>query len=509
MRDSEERFRDFAEAASDWFWEQDADFRFTYFSGGLEGITGVLPKDFLGRTRWELVGADPDNDELWRCHCDDLVAHRSFRDFRYCYSDRKGRRRYWKVSGRPMFGETGRFRGYRGTATDETAEVEARNRAEAAETRLMQALEAASEGFALFDADDRLVFCNQRYRRLVAPADVALEPGTTFEAYLLRNLELGLVEDAVGQEQDWLEWRLSHHRNPSGPIEIQRKNNVCLRVLEERLPDGTTFLVARDATEEKRREEELRQAQKMQSLGTLAGGIAHDFNNMLVPMLGLTELALHDLPEESLARSNLTRVLDAGQRARDLVHRILAFSRRDQSQRQPVQPRAVVGEVLKLLRATLPSSIEIREETDATKDVTILADPTQVHQLLMNLASNAAHAMGEAGGLLTVSLEVVEVTRRASRGQPGLNPGPHLRLRVSDTGCGMDRETSERIFDPFFTTKDVGEGTGLGLSAVHGIVANHGGAVTVESEPGKGTTFSIYFPVSTAASAVAAAVPAA
>jgi CheY-like chemotaxis protein len=230
----------------------------------------------------------------------------------------------------------------------------------------------------------------------------------------------------------------------------------------------------------------------METLGTLAGGIAHDFNNILQAIVGCTELAQHVLPADNPAAAYLARVVDGTGRARKLVRQILTFSRQDEPERRRIPVEKVVDESLALLRATLPSTIEIRRSGGPGGSV--LADPTQLQQVLMNLCTNAQHAMEESGGVLDVAVERVQIDVEMSRTQPPLEPGPAVLLRVRDTGCGMSEEIKERIFEPFFSTRDVGRGTGLGLSVAHGIVASHGGAITVESTPGRGTTFHVYLP---------------
>jgi PAS domain S-box-containing protein len=241
-----------------------------------------------------------------------------------------------------------------------------------------------------------------------------------------------------------------------------------------------------------RLEKQMVQTQKMEAMGTLAGGIAHDFNNILCAMLGMTELALTSEQVTGQTRKNLEAVLKSAGRAKDLVKQILTFSRRSQSERQPLRLRAILKECVKLLNATLPSSIEI-VNTVETEDDTVLADATEIHQLIMNLGTNAAHAMRSKGGRLEYRLEAVELTDEQARLSP-LRGGPHVRLTVSDTGHGMSREVLDSIFDPFFTTKPPGEGTGLGLTLVQRIVANGRGHITVESRENVGTTFQIYFP---------------
>ena len=238
---------------------------------------------------------------------------------------------------------------------------------------------------------------------------------------------------------------------------------------------------------------QLQHAQKMEAIGTLAGGIAHDFNNILFAILGYTELTRDDVPEGSLVRANLEEVIKAANRAKDLVKQILIFSRQVEQERKPMLIHLIVKEALKLLRASLPTTIEIRQNID-TKCGFVLADPTQIHQVIMNLCTNAYHAMRESGGVLEVSLDVFDIDAAFAAAHANLEEGAYLRLTVSDTGHGMDGATMERIFDPFFTTKAIGEGAGMGLATVHGIVTSYNGAVTVYSEPGEGTTFHVYLP---------------
>lgn len=238
---------------------------------------------------------------------------------------------------------------------------------------------------------------------------------------------------------------------------------------------------------------QLRHSQKMEAIGTLAGGIAHDFNNILAAIMGYTELALLEVGEGSL-KENLVEVRKSSGRAKDLVAHILAFSRQGEMARMPVNIVPVIKETLKMLRASLPTTIEIRQTLG--QDIgKILADPTQIHQVLMNLCTNAAHAMREKGGVLEIALAQVCLQEEPILRSFAIDPGNYLRLIVRDTGHGIAPAIVEKIFDPFFTTKNRGEGTGLGLSVVHGIVTSHGGAIEVKSVPGQGTSFLLYFPV--------------
>jgi len=254
-------------------------------------------------------------------------------------------------------------------------------------------------------------------------------------------------------------------------------------------------LVRQESEEERRTlEAELFQSQKMESIGTLAGGIAHDFNNILTAIMGYTEVAISDLNENRMPKEFLEQIFGAGNRAKDLVRQILDFSRQTEREMKPVRIQSVIKEALKLLRASLPSSIDIRQEIEDASGM-VLADATQIHQVIMNLCTNAQHAMMiKGGGVLRIQLRHIELTDN-NIGSLEIKPGHYMLLSVTDTGCGMNRATMDRIFDPYFTTKEKGIGTGLGLAVVKGIIRNHQGEIAVSSDVGKGTTFDIYWPI--------------
>lgn len=285
------------------------------------------------------------------------------------------------------------------------------------------------------------------------------------------------------------------------------KSGAADYVLKNKLsrlaPAVLRALKDRDEQNERRREEEererlgakLRQSARLEAMGTLAGGLAHDFNNFLSVIMGYTELALHEFTGESPLRQYLLQILDAGSRASDLLKQILAFSRKTGREQKPVMVSLAVRETLKLLRPSLPASIDIRQDISVSSEqAVVLADPTEIHQVLMNLCTNAADAMQEKGGVLSVKLSDTMVDPSTAPMHPDLQPGPYVCLSVSDTGHGIAETVMDRIFDPYFTTKGTGGGAGLGLAVVHGIVKGCGGAVTVSGKPGQGATFDVFLP---------------
>ncbi len=279
-----------------------------------------------------------------------------------------------------------------------------------------------------------------------------------------------------------------------GRLQGWRENSVY------RLPSGEIVAIYNDLTAEKQAqiekramEAKLQQAQKLEAIGVLAGGVAHDFNNILGIILGNAELAMDDVPEWNPVARNLNEIRIASLRAKDVIRQLLSFSRKTEFNKRPVSIIPMIKESLSLMRASIPTNIDIQQNLPKSCPA-VIADPTQIHQVIINLCTNAAHAMEEKGGILKVEVNDIHIDENEVALYPDATPGPYVQLTISDTGCGMLPETRNRIFDPYFTTKAIGKGTGMGLAVVHGIIKNHGGMISVYSESGRGSAFKILFP---------------
>ncbi|UCG51360.1 MAG: PAS domain S-box protein [Candidatus Latescibacterota bacterium] len=380
----------------------------------------------------------------------------------------------------------------RGVVCGVIRDITGRRRAEEERARLYTAIEQATEIVVITDADLVILYANPAFERITGfGRDEAL--GQKLVDLLGDKKERECCEELMKSVEDEGRWRgrVSGKKKSGGYYEAE------LTVSPVRDDSGgiVNFVaVKRDVSELVRLESQLRQAQKMEAIGTLAGGIAHDFNNILYAILGFTELAMDGTDKTSKPYKCLQQISSAGNRASELVSQILTFSRRKKQERKPLRVQSIVKEALKLLRASLPTTITVRQRIE-TEPHAILADPTEVHQIIMNLCTNAFHAMRDQGGILEVCLDEVDLKTEDAAKLQGLEPGVHIRLSVADTGHGMDGPTIERIYEPYFTTKNVGEGTGMGLATVHGIVKDLNGAINVESALNEGTRFDVFFPI--------------
>lgn len=374
-------------------------------------------------------------------------------------------------------------------------EIADRRRAEAAlresEERYRKFFEEDFSGAFICAADGKILACNPAFAQIFGFASLEEAMNSNITSVYPDPKRREFFLEQLRQEKK-LQYYESEYRRLDGKIIHTIENVIGTFDKNGELREIKGFII--DNTAHKQLEGQLRQSQKMEAIGTLAGGIAHDFNNILTAIIGYTEMALFKMSDKDPLRRNLEQVLTAGNRAKDLVRQILAFSRQTEQVRKPLQISLIVKEALKLLRASLPSTIEIRQALNA-QTAMVVADPIQIHQVLMNLCANAAHSMRERGGTLRVSLEEYSGVGNPSPSSVlAALAVPYVVLTVTDTGSGIDKSILDRIFDPFFTTKGPGEGTGMGLSVVHGIVKSHGGWITVESELGKGSTFSVFLP---------------
>ena len=376
------------------------------------------------------------------------------------------------------------------------------------EERYALAMEGANEGHFDWNLGQGDSFVSPKMKLLHGRSADA--PVTTRDAWIAAlDIHPGDAPRMLGLVRDHLEGRTDHYeaeyrvRHPDGEWHWLQARGRCTRDASgkaQRFVGSAIDISARKNAEadKDRLEVQLRQSQKMEAMGTLAGGIAHDFNNILGAILGYGELAQKAAPEGGVVRRYVDNVMHAGGRAKALVERILAFSRSGVGERGPINVQAVIEETLELLAASLAPGVRLEKRLEAG-DAAIIGDATQLHQVAMNLCTNALQAM-ESGGVLEVLLDRADVAQNRRLSNGNLTPGAYVRLCVSDTGGGIPPHVIDRMFDPFFTTKGVGEGTGLGLSLVHGIVADLGGAIDVRTTVGRGTTFTIWLPIAGEAS---------
>ena len=499
LRESEARFRNLTELSSDWYWKLDENLRISYMSNQAVDLDALPEQSPIGKARWELPFLTPLSC-TWAEHQAVLAARQPFRDLELSRVMPDGSVGYFSLSGAPMFDGEGRFTGYQGVGRNITERK-----------RIEEELRARQEMLDLAQKAARAVAFEWRIgdgegENRWSPdleAMYGLAPGTydgTYEGWkkLVHPDDWPALEDAVKHAHRTgdvaAEYRVVH---PDGSVHwLQAKGRMFLS------RDGRPMRLVgfmQDVTERRHTEEEfrrmegrLRQAQRLEAMGTLAGGIAHDFNNILGAILGYGEMALRDAAQGSRLRRDLDSIITAGERGRALVDRVLAFSRSAVGERVAVHVEKVAREALDLLSAKLPPDVTLHAKLHAGR-AAMLGDATQVHQVLMNLATNAIQAM-PSGGTLRVSLDAVRIDTARVPTIGTIAAADYVVLKVADTGSGIAPEVMDRIFDPFFTTKEVGTGTGLGLSLVHGIVAELGGAIDVASTPGAGSTFTVYLP---------------
>jgi len=500
LRESEARFRALTALWSDWYWRQDQRLRFTYSTAATDPPDGYPGGSAIGKTRWELPGIVPLSSP-WAEHRKLLAAHKPFRDFEYSRPGADGTLRYVSTSGTPIFDKNGEFRGYHGVARNITErkrfEQELRSRQEMLEVAQKAARAVAfewrvgaGEGENRWSPDLEALYgipagsydgTYDSWKKLVYADDWANVRAAIKAAQQTGDVDAEYRVLHAGGAIRWLEAKGRMFFDPEG-----KPSRIVGFML-----DVTDRHVAEE--ELKRMERQMRQAQRLEGIGTLAGGIAHDFNNLLGAILGYGEMALRNVRAGSRLRRDIENMMIAGERGRALVERILAFSRSGVGDRVAVHVEAVARETLALFAAKVPRHIVIEQRLHAGS-AAVMGDPTQIHQVLMNLLTNAVQAM-PSGGTLRVSLDRVHLQAPRVVTTGSIAAREYVVMGVADTGSGIHAEILEKIFDPFFTTKEVGVGTGLGLSLVHGIVTGLGGAVEVATTIGEGSAFKVYLPL--------------
>jgi len=445
------------------------------------------PDNVLGKTDYDMPWKK-DEADFYR-DCDRRVMDTNAPEYHIVETQRRadGKDLWIDTNKVPLHDRAGKVIGILGTYEDITE----KKQVEEERALLSAAIKQAAELVIITSSDEKIEYVNPAFEKI-----------TGYKAREVKNKTPRIIGSGKQSRQFYKKmWgKLLNREVWRGRLVNKKKDDSLYQaqttispIVDSSGKVSNFICVQRDVTRETQLERQFRQSQKMEAIGVMAGGIAHDFNNILSAIIGYTELAIGDSKQERISYENLTEVMKAASRAKDLVKQILTFSRRDDREMRPVDLAHLITETIKLVRASLPSTIEIQHDIDADSGQ-MLADPTLIQQVLLNLCANAEHSMREKGGKLTIKLSAEEPDAEQEFTREGAKERKRLKLTVRDTGCGIEKKIMDRIFDPFFTTKAVGEGTGLGLATVHGIVASHGGAISVHSMPNEGAVFTIFFP---------------
>jgi PAS domain S-box-containing protein len=494
---SEQRFRDVAESASDWIWEMGPDLRFTWFSDRLVSSTGIRPQDVLGRSRMDVTG-DQLDDPAWKTHLQMLRDRLPFRGFIYAHKRFDGAIRWLRVSGMPVYDEAGRFQGYRGTGTDITAEYHAEERARLAQERLQAAVEFLPDGFVLYDSEDRLVLCNERYRKLHAQTKDALKRGARFEDIIRASYASGEQDAGGGDVEAAIRQRIELHRQAGNPFELISRSRV-IRIAERRTSDGGTVGLHADITDLKRREVALMDAKQQADAANRAkseflANMSHELRTPLNAIIGFAEAIERKLFGETSPRYHdyAADIRRSGEHLLAVISDILDMSKIESGKyefhEETVSLPDTVSACMLMVRHIAEERGVVLALPSFGLDIWLRADRRAVTQVTLNLLSNAVK-FSDRGGRVGVELAL---------------DNESVRLSIKDSGIGIEPEAMPGLFEPFSrgsaSTAHKTDGTGLGLAISRKLMERHGGRLEIQSTPGKGTTAIAIFPAERLAS---------
>ena len=499
LREGEEKYLIHFSLANDVMFSYDNQFRILSVSPNVERVLGYKPEELVGGTFHNLHVLHPDYTEVAFNNALQVLSGKTVYSSIYEFIAKDGARKFGEVSGVPLMRD-GKVVAVITVARDITTRIEMKKSLQESEERYRITLQSMPDAVSIIRVEDsQYLYINNAFTKITGYSLDETIGKTPFDMNLPADSDV--IDHCIELIKD-------NRSIDSLEHQCRKKDGTIIDTLISARPiyysgENSMIMVMADITALKQIKEEKKrleiQSQKMDSIGTLAGGIAHDFNNLLTTIIGFTKMSMKNILghakgsiDLSVIRSDLGEVRNAALRARDLVNHILAFSRHTEKEYVPIDLGSTVRESLKVLRPTFPGNIKIREDLADSK--MILGDPAQIHQVIMNLCTNAAYAMDKTGGELEVSITKIEVGDETATLNLEVPSGHYLRLTVRDTGHGMTNKVMVRIFDPYFTTKFNGRGTGLGLSVVHGIVKSHGGTIICKSAPGEGTTFDIYLP---------------
>jgi len=494
LRESESRYRTLLNSVTSYVYTAtliDGQVVKTSYMPGCYGVTGFTAEEYeADPDLWYKMVPEEDRPKVVQTAQAILTSDVSlFLEHRIRHQD--GLLRWISNILVPRRDDQGQLVAYDGLIAD----ISERKKAEETEMRLVAAVESAADDIIITDTEGNIQYVNPAVECSTGYAAAELV-GKNTRVFKSGRHDKAFYEDlwkTIRAGQVWHGRFSNRHKDGRDILQDTR-----IAPIWEATGRIVGYVAARrDVTAQVKMEQQLVMAERLEAIGTLAGGIAHDFNNVLAAIRGFTELAMSEIPEDALSFEDLKAVMASADRATELVKQILTFCRETKQEEKPIQVKLVVNEALKFLRASLPSSITIQQ--DIVSEANVMADPTAIHRVVINLCTNAGLAMQQQGGVLSVSLYEVDLDASFAALYSGTTPGRFLRLTIADTGCGMSPEVKSHIFEPFFTTRKDQGGTGLGLSVTHGIVTDLKGAITVESEVGKGTTFEIFLPIASRA----------